>query len=329
MLMYNSTREDYINHLVLKYNKYIMDYENYNWCLTLPMEFAEATDFKAEETIKLDWNIQLPKSFSLWEWVYSTNYQGSYGSCTANSTSHGVQILNVKAKWIKPINENLITPSWRDLWTKMWHDLKNYNDSWDYVEKAVKTALKMWIKNEEWWESNFDGYCTWEWEESNKWIETIKRYLYNWNPIIWCMRWNSVIWNELSKWQLKTVLPSSERKWGHAICLVGWDEWGLWFLNSFKTNDWKGLKSRFYATYDYLKSCKWMFNWRYWLPFKNEQAIKDAEYMKRKNVWVAVITQLKKTYPSESPKMQKAIEEFSRVYREEYPEINEEIPLKS
>ena len=52
-----------------------MDYENYNGCLTLPLEFADARDFKAEETIQLDTSITLPKSFSLGEWIYSTNYQ--------------------------------------------------------------------------------------------------------------------------------------------------------------------------------------------------------------------------------------------------------------
>ena len=76
----------------------MMDFENYNWCLTLPEEYASATDFKAETTIELDLSVKLPKSFSLWEWVYQTNYQGKYGSCTANATSHWVQVLNVDRK---------------------------------------------------------------------------------------------------------------------------------------------------------------------------------------------------------------------------------------
>ena len=304
-----------------------MDYENYNWCLALPKEFASATDFKASETIKLDWNQTLPKNFSLGEWVYSTNYQWAYGSCTANSTSHGVQVLNVKAKWVKPTDSNLITPSWRDLWKKMWHDLKDINDSWDYVEKAVSTAYKEWIVNEEWGTSTFDGYCTEDFSPDNKWIETIKRYIYNWNPAIWLIQWNQTTWSELTKWQLKTIIPYAQRTGWHAVCCVGWDNGWFWFLNSWKTNDWKGLKSRFYVTYGTLKASQWMFNWRYWLPFKEEQAIKDSEYMKRKSIWTAVIQLLKKTYHNESPKMQKAIEAFSKVYRAEYPEINEEIPL--
>lgn len=306
-----------------------MDFENYNWCLTLPQEFASATDFKAEATIELDMSVQLPKSFSLWEWVYQTNYQGSYGSCTANATSHWVQVLNVKAGGKKPETNNIITPSWRDLRTKMWHDLKNVNDSWDYVEKAVTTALKNWISNEEWGTSTFDWYAYWQWSENNKWIEMIKRYIYNWNPVVWCMRWNSKTWIELSNWQLKTIVPAAERNWGHAIACVGWDEWGLWFLNSWKTNDWKWLKCRFYVTYDVMKNAAWTFNWRYWLPFKKEQAKKDPEYIKRKNIYVAVITALKKTYPNESPDMQQAIEAFSKICRSTYEELNSELPLNS
>ena len=34
-------------------------------CKTLPPEFAEATDFSAEEAIKIDYSIELPESYSL------------------------------------------------------------------------------------------------------------------------------------------------------------------------------------------------------------------------------------------------------------------------
>lgn len=303
------------------------DYENYNGCLTLPVEFASATDFKAEETIELDLSVKLPKSFSLGEWIYTTNYQWAYGSCTSNATSHWVQILNVKDKWIKPTKENLITPSWRDLWTKMWHNLKDINDSWDYVEKAVTTALKEWIANEEWGISTFDWYATANWTTDKSGIEKIKRYIYNGNPVIWCLQWNRTTWNELSAWQLKTVIPYGERDGWHAIACVGWDEGWLWFVNSWRTNDWKWLKSRFYATYEFLMKSGTMLNWRYWLPFKKSQINNSPEYIKRKNIYKAVIQALKKTYPEESPEVQKAIEQFSKTIRLNYKELNEELPL--
>ena len=306
-----------------------MDYEHYNWCLTLPSELSDARDFKAEETIELDWSIKLPKSFSLGERIYSTNYQNWWGSCTSNATSHGVQVLEVKWKWVKPVNSNLITPNRKDLRTKMGHNLKDINDSWDYVEKAVSTALKMWIENEEWGTSTFDGYCTADWSTTNKGIETIKRYLYNGNPVVWCLRGNSTTRNELSAGQLKTYIEVWNRTWGHAVCCVGWDEGGLRFVNSRRTNDGKGLKSRFYVTYSFLLDCGSMFNRRYWLPFKKNQAINDPEYLKRKSRYLTVLTELKKTYPSENSTMQKAIEDFSKVCRKEYKELNDELPLNS
>ena len=75
------------------------DYDRENpGCLCLPEDMMDERDFKAGEVIDLDTSIQLPKSFSLGKRVYRTNYQNGRGSCTANATSHGAQILNVKAK---------------------------------------------------------------------------------------------------------------------------------------------------------------------------------------------------------------------------------------
>jgi hypothetical protein len=40
-----------------------------------------------------------------------------------------------------PKDRNIITPDWKDLWTKMGHNPSKYEGG-DYVEKAVNTALK-------------------------------------------------------------------------------------------------------------------------------------------------------------------------------------------
>ena len=39
---------------------------------------------------------------------------------------------------------------------------------------------------------------------------------------------------------------------------------------------------RFHVSYNFLKQST-MFNWRYWLPFKKEQANNTPEYLKRKS----------------------------------------------
>lgn len=84
-------------------------------CLTLSEDVMDERDFKAGEAIRLDETIELPKSFSLGKRVRTTNYQNGWGSCTANATSHGVQVMAVQHKGIVPVQDNLITPDWKDL----------------------------------------------------------------------------------------------------------------------------------------------------------------------------------------------------------------------
>lgn len=304
-----------------------MEYREDPWCLTLSEDMMDSRDFKAEEVFQLDYSIELPKSFSLGERVYKTNYQNWWGSCTSNATAHWVQVLKVKEKGIKPVDTNLITPMWKDLWKNMGHNLDDKNDSGDYVEKAINTALKFWIKTEEGGIVNFDGYCYESREETDEAIDKMKRYLYQGCPIAWCLRGNQTTWNELSKGQLKSVIAAKDRTGGHAICLVGWDEWWFWFLNSWKTNDGINHKSRFYVPYLFLKKANWMFNWRYRPLFLQEQVPTDPAYLKRKNTYVEVLRWLKKTYPEETPEIQKAIENLSQLVRRDYPEVNEDLPL--
>ena len=294
-------------------------------CKTLPEEYVSATDFKAEEAIKLDMDIVLPENFSLWKWIYSTNYQGSHGSCTANSTCHGVQILNVKKGGVLPTDKNIITPSWKDLWVKMGHDLKNYNDSGDYIEKAVATALKEWVYIEEDWNlARFDWYATSEWNVDDESIEMMKRYLYNGNPIIWCVRGNRQMWNEMTAWQIKTKPKITT--WWHAIALVGWDKDWMWFVNSWRPNDWRGLKSRFHIPYNVMKLLWWLLNFRYRVLYIKDDEKVAPEYLKRKNAHLTVLKILKKYYPEENSEVKKWIEAYSASVRKFYPELNEELP---
>lgn len=292
------------------------------WCLALPEEFVDERDFKAEQAIQLDYSIKLPSSFSLWQRIYKTSNQWAIGSCTAMWTTHGVQILNVKKNGVKPTTSNIITPDRKDLWTKMWHNPEKY-DGWDYVEKAISTALKEWIKTVEWWEAKFDAYATQDWDKTDKWIETIKRYLYNGNPIVWCIRWDKQMWKEMSAWEVKTI-PTTPTGW-HAIACVGWDEWWLRFINSRSPNDDKKLKSRFYISNAIIK--KLNLNFRYRVLYIKEDAKVDPERLKKINVYVVLLEAMKKYYPSEKPGVQQWIVAFSQAVRKEYPEINDKLPL--
>lgn len=294
------------------------------WCLTLPEDYADERDFKADEAIALDMSIKLPSFFSLGKWVYKTNYQWSIGSCTSNSTSHWVQVLNVEVNGELPKDRNIITPDWKDLWTKMGHNPSKYEGG-DYVEKAVNTALKEWIATEEGWTAKFDGYATGSWTAKDEDIEMIKRYIYAGCPVIWTLRWDSKTWRELSAWELKTI--PEKPNWGHAVAVCGFDEWGLWFLNSRMPNDDDKLKSRFYVKNEVLKKMGGRFNYRYWVLYIKGMERKTPEYLKRKNNAVTILKALKKLYPDEPNEVKNGIIALSKAMRNTYPEINEELPL--
>lgn len=291
---------------------------------SLPEDMAEATDFDATEAIKLDYSVQLPKSFSLGKWIYKTSNQWSLWACTSLWTTHWVQILNVKKWWIEPTDRNIITPVWKDLWSKMGHSTTEY-DGWDYVEKAVSTALKEGILIEENWElARFDAYATDDWGQDDASIDKMKRYLYQGCPIVWLVRWNAKMRNEMTAWQIKTI-PTTPTGW-HCIALVGWDETGMWFVNSRSPNDEKKLKSRFHIPYNIMKGLGGKLNYRYRILYMKDNAVINPEYLKRKNVYLEILKALKKYYPEENKEVKKWIEAFSSSVRKTYPELNEELP---
>ena len=294
------------------------------WCLTLPEDLADERDFRGEEAIKLDMDVKLPDFFSLGKRVYKTNYQWSIGSCTSNSTSHWVQVLNVKKEWVVPTDRNIITPDWKDLWTKMGHNPSKY-EGWDYVEKAVSVALKEGIATEEWGEAKFDGYAVDSWTADDKGIDLIKRYIYAGCPIIWTVRGNQKLWNEISAGEIKTRPENTTG--GHAIAVVGFDKWGLWFLNSRTPNDDDKRKSRFYVSNEVLKKLWWLLNWRYWILYIKWSINKSPEYLKRKNAYLVILKALKKYYDEENSGVKNGIVGLSKALRENYPELNDELPL--
>lgn len=147
---------------------------------------------------------------------------------------------------------------------------------------------------------------------TKKSIETMKRYLYKGCAIVRCLRGNKTTWTEITNGQLKTLIPAAQRTGGHAVCLVGWDEGGLRFLNSRQTNDGKGYKCRFYVTYEDMIKLGGTFNWRYRPLYNKEQASKDPAYLKRKANAKVALEALKKVYAEETPEIKKLIEQLSK-----------------
>lgn len=292
-------------------------------CLTLPEEMCDERDFKAEEAINLDYTISLPENYSLWMWIYKTSNQGNLGACTSLGTTHWVQVLNVRKNWKVPVYSNIITPKRKDLWEKMWHSTVKY-DGWDYVEKAINVALDQWIYIEETWDlARFDWFATENRNKTDSDIEKMKRYLYKKDPIVWCVRWDSKMWNEMKQGRVQSI-PKNTNQW-HCILLVWWDKWWFRFINSRAPNDQKKLKSRFYIDFETMK--KLSFNYRYWILYIKEDEKLSPEYLKRKNNYVLIMKALRKMYPEESSEMKKIIEQFSSSCRKNYKEINDEFPV--
>lgn len=303
----------------------LLEKNEWNWKKD-PLEFVTIWDIKyVARPINSIENIWQLESYNIeveWNHTYCVNNIKVH-NCTSMWTTHATQILNVKKWWVKPTNSNIITPDRKDLRSKMWHSTTKY-DGWDYVEKAVNTALKEWIKTvEKWDEVKFDWYAYWDWERTDKWLEMLKRYIYNWNPVVWCIRWDSKMRREMSAWEIKSVPTTTT--WWHCIAVVWFDAWWFWFINSWTPNDNNKRKSRFYVSNTMMK--KLAFNWRYWILYMKIDAKVDPEYLKRKNTMKLVLEVLKKQYDNEPAEVKNAIVNFSQVIRKTYPEINQELKI--
>jgi hypothetical protein len=71
-----------------------------------------------------------------------------------------------------------------------------------------------------------------------------------------------------------------------------------------------------------------MFNWRMRVLYSKIDALKDPEYIKRKNSAKLILQALRKLYDGESKKVKEEIIDLSLSLREAYPEINGEFPVK-
>jgi hypothetical protein len=71
-----------------------------------------------------------------------------------------------------------------------------------------------------------------------------------------------------------------------------------------------------------------MFNWRMWILYTQIDALKDPEYLKRKNIALLLLKSLRKIYDTESKIIKNDIIKISLDLREEYPELNDEYPVE-
>lgn len=207
----------------------------------------------------------------------------------------------------------------------MGHDLANKEDSGDYVENALKNAVKF-VKAVEGGEYKLKGYSYEALNKTEEGFEVIKRYLYSDTPLVRCIQGSSITRSEMTKGEVKSFIPVKERTGGHCILCVGYDPNGLRFINSRTPNDGDRKKSRFFISFDTIKKMETMNNWRYRPIFYDETV--NTDYIKEKGEALLLLKVLRKLYETTSYNdIRKAIEVFSPVLRKVFPELDEEFPL--
>jgi len=265
-----------------------------------PME-ADPRDFKTENVLWKPTNEEIkniPKSIDLLKkcWDKLTPiYQWCVPSCTISSLSNYITLLEVINTWYEVDWEKwakLCREKMKHKWSCQW-------EHWDYLENALKCVKTNWLLSEI---TNYnplsitDKYLKIDWYAySNSTRTSMKYYLSKWYPLYFAFRWNKNTWLEISKWEIKT--SNFTATWWHAVMSYWYDDNYLYFLNSWKPNDWDKYKwdySVFKIKWEVLEDMlkRWLANWRFWIayfiPYKEKMTFKDYKIDENTEVWKAV-----------------------------------------
>lgn len=225
---------------------------------------SDSRDYIVSNVLKLD-KVEVPEAM-MW-WITETVYQSSFPSCTAASTTNSMICQNELEYKQK------VELSWKDLRAKMWHSITKA-DSWDSVENAVKTALKMWITGvvngkQQLFQSDAWAYGKWDiWQKAL----TIA-------PLITVIYGNNVTWNEMLWWEVKTISKKTTKSMWHAVMIAGYDKDWIYFYNSFGDKINKNGISNFkisWATFDKMIAVG-MLNWRYFVLVDKKDLVDYAQ----------------------------------------------------
>lgn len=279
-------------------------------------EDADRRDYKISELVTepTDDKIRaLPAEFSWRQYIGKTSYQNWYGSCTSLWWTHCMQIQNIdeilstypeEAKnifgriweW-----DNIINLDRRDLWTKMWHNLDDKNDSGDYVENMLNTLRKKWItwKWYNWKPKTYfsDGFAQARSPKTDEGINEMKLNLTK-SPLVFVIKGNNVTRNEMMKWRVTTILWPKDWDWAHCIAWDWYDVEDCNFLNSRKTNNWSINICSFDIDWETLKKMVEIgqINWRYWQIFDKKDLKQELQFYNRKMQNMETVRQLKKSH---------------------------------
>ena len=274
------------------------------WAKAYDMVWADPRDFKVEEVLPVPTAEQLANLPSVVDRANNIGYtlnQGYLWSCTSLWTTHCMQIQNITELATIDKSENILdkinsttnlimnNDSWKDLWTKMWHDINKPSDSWDYVEHAISVIRQFWEKGKDIYWSDFEYKVDWfayiHLDSSDECLQNLKFQLTQ-APLVFIMQGGNVLRNEMSKWEVKTPM-TTWYNWGHCICMRWYNDTTrkLKFLNSWTPNNWSLCE--FEMDYDVFKEMvdNHQINWRCWRLFDKKDAVVNIDiHINKQNV---------------------------------------------
>jgi len=268
-------------------------WDNYDWARVKSPYEADPRDFRVENVVgepsKEDLE-KLPERVYLFEKIDQTINQWCLNCCTSAALSNIMNILQNLDYWVsKEVKINCC-----DLRQNMGHWCK-CPDRWDYLENALKTLKKYWVKwSIDWHDKIFaiEGYAYKPFAATDDHIKLIKYYLYKWYPIYFATLWNRQVWQEMQQWELKTIINPEQATWGHALVIGGVDKDYVYIINSRTPNyNWISL---FKISIPKFKEAiqKWMFFWRWFIVYDKidvkEQLFPDFNFAKDTEQYKAV-----------------------------------------
>lgn len=200
-------------------------------------------DFLAWDVVWMPTDEQLnkAKSISLTSYLKQTTDQWCVPSCTAHSLCHIVTIQNI----IEESTQNIYVDV-DDQWINNQGKKKVCSgETWDYLERAVKTLHKNWVSGMVRWE-NFTFNIDWYAYESLKTFEfekMLKLFAYRMRelnqPLYCAFKWNAQISKEISIGEWISIITLQAATYGHAVAMsaINFEERWVEFANSWNKNN--------------------------------------------------------------------------------------------
>ena len=261
----------------------------FNWGIPddLWAKFLDENEYDKRDFVA--WNVlgwpteeelkNLPESVDLLK-KYNNDYyinQWRLNSCTAASWYN---ILTQQLAWQLKTDKII----WQYCYTRrqMGHWCTP-PDTGDYLETVWKTVKKNGYKVNIYTDTEIKKIDKYMFDRATK--DNIKYYLSKGYLLHYAFRGNRNTWREMSRWEIKTT--DYKPTWWHAVVIYGYDKDYVYFMNSWKPNDWSMYTEEYsvfkinWENFEKLLQ-RWLANWRFWIidlePNKEEMLFEDYKW---------------------------------------------------